>query len=83
MLLLVACQSTPVARAEVESLLRIQVEAWNRGDLGGFLDGYWRDDELTMLGASGPIRGYPDLERRYRKGWSQPSSMVKLSFEIL
>ncbi|HNG96278.1 MAG TPA: DUF4440 domain-containing protein, partial [Acidobacteriota bacterium] len=39
-------QETKTTR-EVRAVLDAQVAAWNRGDLEGFMKGYWRSPELT------------------------------------
>ena len=35
-------------RSGIMNVLRSQVEAWNRGDLEGFMDGYWESPELIF-----------------------------------
>ena len=36
------------SEAAIRRLLDAQVEAWNRKDLDGFLDGYWRSPEVVF-----------------------------------
>jgi beta-aspartyl-peptidase (threonine type) len=58
------------AQAEIQQLLDAQTAAWNRGDLEGFMSGYWRSPELTLSSGKECFRGWqPTLDRyqdRYR-----------------
>src|SRR6476661_4855443 len=39
----------PVAdESAIQRVLNDQAAAWNRGDLDGFMNGYWRDEKLTF-----------------------------------
>ena len=42
------------AEAELRALLHAQAEAWNRGDIEGFMQGYWKSDRTTFAGSSSP-----------------------------
>ena len=37
----------------VRKLLNDQQVSWNRGDIDGFMKGYWKGDSLTFTGKSG------------------------------
>ena len=39
-------------------VLNDQVAAWNRGDLDGFMDGYWRDEKLTFTSGDKVTKGW-------------------------
>lgn len=66
----------------VRALLEEQRQAWNRGDLEGFVDGYERTDRLSFAGASGITRGWDDLLARYRKGYPDRAAMGELHFDL-
>lgn len=51
----------------VRRLLDDQQAAWNRGDLDGFMAGYWNDDRLEFRSGDILTRGYASTEARYRK----------------
>jgi beta-aspartyl-peptidase (threonine type) len=59
--------------AAIESLLRAQTDAWNRGDLHAFVAGYAESPErMTFVGSKGEIvRGRAALEARYRKSYPE------------
>lgn len=40
--------SKAAAEQAIKHLIVSQVEAWNRGDLEGFMSGYWRSPDLTF-----------------------------------
>src|SRR5258708_16434685 len=44
------------ARAAIAGVLTAQQDAWNRGDVNAFLQGYWRSAELTFSGPGGIAR---------------------------
>ncbi len=53
--------------AAVRALLDAQVEAWNRGDLEGFMAGYWRSPELVFCSGATVTKGWDATLERYRK----------------
>jgi ketosteroid isomerase-like protein len=67
----------PEARtdAEIRQLLDTQVAAWNRGDLEGYMSGYWKSQELMFFSEGTETRGWkPTLERYqqyYKKNGGQ------------
>jgi hypothetical protein len=42
----------------IRTLLENQSQAWNRGDLEGFMEGYWKNDSLRFIGKSGITYGW-------------------------
>ena len=69
------------ATTAVRKVLDDQVVAWNKGDLGGFMAGYWRDERLTFF--SGPDRqaGWDATFERYRKSYqAEGKEMGSLTF---
>ena len=64
----------------IRELLNRQVEAWNRGDIEGFMAGYWKSEQTTFSGTSGVTRGWQGLLDRYRRNYPDRKSMGKLTF---
>jgi beta-aspartyl-peptidase (threonine type) len=58
--------ATPEAAA-VRAVLDSQVAAWNRGDLDGFMAGYWNDEKLTFFSGDTITHGWKATLDRYRK----------------
>jgi len=71
----------------IRAVLDSQVAAWNRGDLDGFMNGYWRDPNLTFTSGDKVNRGWEETRKRYLdKYWAagmQPQDRGQLAFEDL
>ncbi len=71
-------------RADVEQLLQVQADAWNRGDLDGFMAGYWKSPELTFVSGGKVTTGWDATMQRYRKRYkADGKEMGKLTFSDL
>ncbi len=64
-------------------LLKQQDAAWNRGDLEGFMEGYWKSDSLMFIGKSGITYGWQKTLENYKKGYPDTVAMGKLNFEYI
>jgi len=64
-------------------LLRSQAEAWNRGDIEGFMAGYWKSDKTTFAGSSGVSRDWEAVHDRYRRNYPDRAAMGQLTFTEL
>lgn len=74
---------TDPSTVALSSLLTAQTEAWNRGDIEGFMDGYWRSERTTFAGSSGVFRGWQALLDRYRRSYPDRAAMGRLQFSDL
>ncbi|MDI6698264.1 MAG: nuclear transport factor 2 family protein [Candidatus Saccharicenans sp.] len=72
----------PEAAAEIVRVLELQREAWNRGDLEGYMAYYWKSEELTFQSGANRIRGWQTLLDRYSKSYSG-ERMGRLDFSDL
>jgi ketosteroid isomerase-like protein len=65
----------------IRQVLEDQVAAWNRGDLNGFMVGYWNSPDLTYSSTSGTKRGHQELLQHYQARYqAEGRSMGQLSF---
>ena len=71
------------AEREVLAILDRQTAAWNRGDLEGFMKGYWENDSLMYIGRSGVTYGFTPTLSNYRKNYGELARMGNLKFDIL
>ncbi|MGH7570305.1 MAG: YybH family protein [Gemmatimonadota bacterium] len=72
------------AREEIVDVLREQVEAWNQGDLDGFMDGYWQSPDLIFTSGARVQRGWQTTLDRYRTAYGdRPETMGRLTFSDL
>jgi len=82
LVLLAGCRAAQ-DHPEIRALLGAQVEAWNRGDINGFMAGYWKSDELTFSTPEETIRGWQATLHRYRRRYATAQQMGRLSFDRL
>jgi hypothetical protein len=85
LLLLVSIQMTAQQgeEAAIRKVLNSQTEAWNRGDIEGFMKGYWENDSLMFIGKSGITYGWINTLNNYKKGYPDTASMGKLIFNLI
>jgi ketosteroid isomerase-like protein len=69
--------------AAVRRVLGDQVAAWNRGDLEGFMKGYWKSDSLTFYSGGTASQGWQVTLERYRKRYqTEGREMGTLVFDL-
>ena len=72
------------AAESIRRLLTTQVEAWSRGDLEGFMDGYWRSPELTFFSGGTISQGWQAALERYQRTYQGTGKeMGHLEFQDL
>lgn len=64
----------------IRAVLKAQAAAWNRGDIDGFLTGYWQSDELRFASGGDVTKGYDRIAERYRTNYSSTEAMGRLTF---
>ncbi len=69
--------------AAVLEVLDTQVEAWNEGDIEGFMAGYLRSGELRFTSGNEVRRGWRETLERYRQTYPDRAAMGTLAFEEL
>jgi ketosteroid isomerase-like protein len=67
----------------IRSMLADQISFWNKGDIPGFMQGYWDNDSLVFVGKNGPTYGYNNTLRNYQKNYPNKDYMGILNFDIL
>jgi uncharacterized protein (TIGR02246 family) len=71
------------AVAEIRKVIQAQEEAWNRGDLEAFMEGYARLDKTTFVSGDEVTRGWETVLNRYKAKYSDREKMGRLSFSEL
>jgi ketosteroid isomerase-like protein len=69
--------------AAVRSVLDAQRDAWNRGDVEGYMDGYERSKETVFVSGDNVTRGWQTVLDRYRKKYDSREKMGTLTFSDL
>jgi uncharacterized protein (TIGR02246 family) len=68
----------------IKQVLNDQVAAWNKGDLEGFMKGYWKSPDLTFFSGATKTEGWQGtLERYIKKYRADGKEMGKLTFSEL
>lgn len=68
-------------KAAIRGVLEKQVDAWNRGDLAGYMEGYWKSPDLTFFSGGNVVRGWEPTLARYRQRYQgEGKEMGKLDF---
>lgn len=67
----------------IRGLLTDQTAAWNRGDLEGFMKGYWENDSLMFIGESGITYGWNSTLNNYKSRYPDTTVMGKLTFNLI
>ena len=72
---------TPIDAAAIRKVLDDQVAAWNRGDLEGFMAGYWKSDDLVLYSGGDIPKGWQATLERYRRRYqAEGKAMGTLTF---
>lgn len=75
-----AAQKPPNPAAEIQSVLRAQQDAWNRGDIDAFMNGYARSASTVFVSGDEVTRGWDIVRERYRNKYSDRTKMGTLTF---
>ena len=71
------------ALAEVRAVLSAQQEAWNRGDIDGFMNGYARAETTVFVSGDEVTHGWETVRDRYLKKYGDRAKMGTLTFSDL
>jgi ketosteroid isomerase-like protein len=70
-------------KADIRKVMDEQVAAWNRGDIDGFMKGYWNSPEMTFLSGDTVTKGWEPTLIRYKNSYNSRAKMGILSFTDL
>ncbi|MCW5961757.1 MAG: DUF4440 domain-containing protein [Pyrinomonadaceae bacterium] len=68
---------------EITKVLHVQTAAWNRGDIEGFMQGYWNSPQMTFVSGDNVARGWQAALDRYQKSYDSKAKMGVLTFSEL
>ena len=69
--------------AAIRAVLDAQRDAWNRGDIEGYMDGYDRSVQTEFVGGDEITRGWQTVLDRYKKKYNSREKMGVLTFSDL
>ena len=67
---------------QISRMLADQVNEWNKGNIEGYMHGYWQSDSLLFIGSKGPRYGYDVTLKRYKEAYPDEAHMGKLTSTI-
>jgi ketosteroid isomerase-like protein len=72
------------AEEGIKHMLVSQIDAWNHGQIEGFMQGYWHSPELTFFSGGTVTKGWEPTLQRYRQRYQgQGKEMGHLDFQDL
>jgi len=69
--------------SEIRQVMNEQTAAWNRGDIDGFMQGYWNSDKLVFVSGDNLTYGWKPTLERYKKNYDSRAKMGTLTFSGL
>jgi ketosteroid isomerase-like protein len=70
-------------KTAIRSVMDAQAAAWNRGDIDGFMQGYWNSPQLIFVSGANVTRGWQPTIERYKKSYDTRAKMGTLTFSDL
>lgn len=68
--------------AIILSIMDKQEKAWNDGDLEKFMEGYWKDEDLSFVGSK-LTKGWQTTLDNYKRSYPDKAAMGTLTFDIM
>ena len=81
--ILIGFSITKAQQKEIKQVLINQKNAWNHGDLQGYMQGYWKNDSLVFVGSRGLTYGWQNTLDNYKKSYPTTEKMGILEFSDL
>ncbi|QYI99434.1 nuclear transport factor 2 family protein [Thalassovita mediterranea] len=78
-----SANSASLQTERIEAVIQKQADAWNRGDIDAFMDGYLRSSELRFASGGTVTRGFEPTLARYKARYDTREAMGTLSFTEL
>lgn len=69
--------------AAIRAVLEAQRDAWNRGDIDGYMDGYDRSEKTVFVSGDNVNRGWQTVLERYKRTYDTREKMGVLTFSDL
>lgn len=69
--------------AAIRAVLDAQRDAWNRGDIEGYMEGYERSAQTVFVSADNVTHGWQTVLDRYKKNYNTREKMGTLTFSDL
>lgn len=70
------------AEDSVRAMLMQQQDAWNQGDIQGFMKGYLNSESMQFISRKGTRKGWRQTLEAYQKHYPNKDSMGRLEFNL-
>ncbi len=70
-------------KTAIRKVMDDQIVAWNKGDIDGFMQGYWKSENLIFVSGDNVRRGWQTVTDNYKKSYNTREKMGILSFNDL
>lgn len=70
-------------KSDIRKVMDEQVVAWNKGDIDGFMQGYWKSEELIFVSGDRVTKGWQQTTDNYKKNYNTREKMGVLTFSEL
>ena len=78
-----ACSGVGADMDAICAVLSAQQDAWNEGDIPGFMAGYWQSEDLRFASGGSITTGWSATLERYLSRYDTPEAMGWLAFTDL
>jgi len=76
-------QSNAKSIEAIRAVLEAQRDAWNKGDVDGYMDGYDRSESIVFISGDNVTHGWQTVRDRYKKNYDTREKMGQLTFSDL
>lgn len=76
-------QETTKPDAAIRAVIEAQRDAWNRGDIEGYMDGYARSADTVFVSGDNVTHGWQTVLDHYKKSYDSREKMGVLTFSDL
>lgn len=80
---MVRAQETNPDETAIRAVMSEQQDAWNRGDVAGFMQGYEDSPDTAFVGATAVGKGFQPILENYKKSYTNAAQMGRLTFSHL
>jgi ketosteroid isomerase-like protein len=67
----------------IKAVINAQRDAWNRGDIEGYMEGYDKSDNTVFVSGDNVNRGWNTVLERYKRSYDSREKMGQLEFSDL
>ncbi|NRD71726.1 DUF4440 domain-containing protein [Shewanella sp. VB17] len=81
-LMLITFSVSAIPSDDITQVLMDQQDAWNSGDLDGYMQGYWNSEKMGFVSGDKLRYGWKETLAAYKKNYPDKASLGTLQFTI-